>query len=149
MLDAWIANQDRHHENWGLILSPNSMVYLAPTFDHASSLGWNVPDKIRAERLRTKDVRWSMERYVEKAHSAFFSSKNSDRSLSTIEAFREAARLRPAAGKAWLAQLAQVSQEAVCDIFAQIPSERITSAGIAFASRMLELNQQRLLEFKV
>ena len=25
MLDAWIANQDRHHENWGAIWDGNSV----------------------------------------------------------------------------------------------------------------------------
>ena len=50
---------------------------------------------------------------------------------------------------AWLARLAQVPQEAVSNVFEQVPRDRITSAGIAFASRMLELNRQRLLKFKV
>ena len=29
MLDAWVANQDRHHQNWGAILD-NGVLYLAP-----------------------------------------------------------------------------------------------------------------------
>lgn len=149
MLDAWIANQDRHHENWGLILSPKPTVHLAPTFDHASSLGWNEKDEIRVERLGTTDVRRGMESYVEKAHSAFFRSRTSDRPFSTLDAFKEASRFRPAASMAWLARLAQVPQEAVSNVFEQIPRDRITSASIAFACRMLELNRQRLLKFKV
>ncbi len=36
MLDAWIANQDRHHENWGAI-SLNDGLHLAPTFDHGAA----------------------------------------------------------------------------------------------------------------
>jgi hypothetical protein len=44
MLDAWIGNGDRHHLNWGLVrnkLTPNIIetIHLAPTYDHASSLG--------------------------------------------------------------------------------------------------------------
>lgn len=38
MFDAWIANQDRHHENWGLVGTLRS-THLAPSFDHASSRG--------------------------------------------------------------------------------------------------------------
>jgi hypothetical protein len=90
-----------------------------------------------------------MESYVEKAHSALFRSRTSDRPLSTLDAFKEASRFRPAASMAWLARLAQVPQEAVSNVFEQIPRDRITSTGIAFASRMLELNRQRLLKFKV
>ncbi len=69
MLDAWIANQDRHHENWGFIVSPDITIHLAPTFDHASSLGWNETDSIRLQRLSTRDRRRTMERYVERALS--------------------------------------------------------------------------------
>ena len=41
LLDALIANQDRHYENWGYIFTENQEAHLAPTFDHASSLGRN------------------------------------------------------------------------------------------------------------
>jgi hypothetical protein len=40
LLGAWIANQDRHHENWGLI-SDQEQIYLAPSYDHAASMGQN------------------------------------------------------------------------------------------------------------
>lgn len=55
VLDALIANQDRHHENWGVILGPNGDVSLAPTFDHGSSLARNETDENRVARLDTKD----------------------------------------------------------------------------------------------
>lgn len=50
MLDALISNTDRHHENWGLIIT-GSQLSLAPTFDHASSLGRNESDENRIARL--------------------------------------------------------------------------------------------------
>jgi hypothetical protein len=54
MLDALIGNTDRHHENWGLVLqgtSDHQDLRLAPTFDHASSLGRNETDERREARL--------------------------------------------------------------------------------------------------
>lgn len=46
-LDALILNTDRHHENWALIRARSSdgrLIHrVAPTFDHASSLGRNEP----------------------------------------------------------------------------------------------------------
>ncbi|MEG3898961.1 MULTISPECIES: hypothetical protein [unclassified Microcoleus] len=44
MLDAWIGNTDRHHENWGFVevrasKTPQVIAHLAPTYDYASSLG--------------------------------------------------------------------------------------------------------------
>src|SRR6185369_4968240 len=54
MLDAWIANQDRHHENWGALWDGTTM-RLAPTFDHGAALARNLQDSERQERLITKD----------------------------------------------------------------------------------------------
>lgn len=43
LLDALVGNTDRHHENWGVLVrredSGKLCIELAPTFDHASSLG--------------------------------------------------------------------------------------------------------------
>lgn len=149
MLDAWIANQDRHHENWGFIVSPDITIHLAPTFDHASSLGWNETDSIRLQRLSTRDRRRTMERYVERALSAFFSSPSSNKPMPTFDVFQEASRLRPLAAKAWLDRLAQISENDATRIFDQVPVDRISEAGRRFAMKMLELNQRRLLKLEV
>src|SRR5205823_341437 len=58
LLDTLIANQDRHHHNWGAIQVPEQNVLrLAPSFDHGASLARNITDEERAERLRSKDER--------------------------------------------------------------------------------------------
>lgn len=72
MLDAWIGNTDRHHENWGLVNGVDQVVRLAPTFDHASSLGRELTDEIRENRLNTKDNRYSVEAFSNKARSALY-----------------------------------------------------------------------------
>lgn len=148
MLDAWIANQDRHHENWGCIVTPERAVHLAPTFDHASSLGWNETDGTRLERLTTKDSRRNVERYVEKALSAFFSSPTSSKPMLTLEVFNEAARHSSSAARGWLDRLAQISENDVTDIFDQIPADRISDVARRFAMKMLELNKKRLLTLR-
>ncbi len=149
MLDAWIANQDRHHENWGFVVSSDRSIHLAPTFDHASSLGWNETDATRLQRLSTKDRRRGMDWYIEKPLSAFFSSPASSKPMPTLAVFREAARLRGSAARAWLDRLAQISENAIDGIFAQVPPGRISDAGREFAMKMLELNQRRLLKLEV
>ena len=55
MLDALISNQDRHHENWGVILTPDRLITLSPTYDHAACLGRNESDEARRRRLSTTD----------------------------------------------------------------------------------------------
>ena len=149
MLDAWVANQDRHHENWGFVVSPDRKIRLAPTFDHASSLGWNETDEARTQRLTTRDRRRGMARYVTKASSAFFSTPNSSKPMLTLDVLREASKVRPLAAKGWLDRLSQISDNDVRHIFEQIPAERMSNSARQFAMKMLELNQKRLLKLEV
>jgi len=144
MFDAWIANQDRHHENWGLVATPEA-THLAPSYDHASSLGSGETDTDREDRLSPSDKRRSMERYVERAVSAFYASSASKKPLSPLEAFDEVGKLRPQAADAWLERLRHVSEHDVTSIFEQIPPEHISPVASRFAQRMLEVNRQRLL----
>ena len=58
VLDALICNVDRHHENWGILRksTPDGMRgRLAPSYDHASSLGRD---------LRDADSKNNRERYL-------------------------------------------------------------------------------------
>ncbi len=148
MFDAWIANQDRHHENWSLLVAPNRKVYLAPTYDHASSLGASESDENRRDRLTTRDARRSITQFVERATSAFYRLPSDARPMLTIDAFREAARIRPEAAAIWLSQLEEVSADEVRAILNQVPSGRITPVGVEFAQRLLELNRERLLALR-
>ena len=52
LLDAVIGNVDRHHENWGILgkdVDGSVKGRLAPTFDHASSLGRELLDTGRGK----------------------------------------------------------------------------------------------------
>jgi hypothetical protein len=148
MLDAWIANQDRHHENWGLVLTGEKTIHLAPTYDHASGLGRNVPDLKRQAKLKTTDQKRGMDQYVKKAASAFYLSPLEKKPLSTLEAFEKAAKRRPIAAKAWLDKLSEIKNTDIRAIFEQVPQEDITETAIEFAQEILRLNQMRLLELK-
>ena len=146
MLDVWIANQDRHHENWSLVITRERAIHLAPTYHHASSLGANETDATRLDRLTTRDEGRSMRRYVERARSAFYPSVSpAAKPMSTMEAFQEAGRFRLDAVQAWLRRLEQVSHNDTRRILGQLPPQRITPPAIDFAQRMLEINRERLL----
>lgn len=145
MLDALVGNQDRHHENWGLILSKENAITLAPTFDHASSLGRNETDAERVARLTTRDQGRSVEKYAERAKSAFFANPTSDKPLTTMAAFQEAAKLVPEARDYWLRRLAAIGLADCRGIFDNIPPHEITDPARDFALKMLEINRDRLL----
>lgn len=146
MLDAWIANTDRHHENWGLVVVPeNSSIHLAPTFDHASSLGRNESDHAREERLNTKDTGRNMDKYVQKARSAFYRMPDDFKPLTTLDAFREAAMRRPEAARFWLGKLEQISSRNTKPILDKVPTEEMSNITKEFTQAILDLNRQRLL----
>ncbi|OPY65910.1 MAG: hypothetical protein A4E63_02769 [Syntrophorhabdus sp. PtaU1.Bin050] len=148
MLDAWIANQDRHHENWGLILTGDSSIHLTPTYDHASSMGRNETDSTRRNKLSSDDDKRGMDAYVKRALSAFYESSSIEKRLTTIDAFAYAARRFPRATKVWLEHLGGVSKESLESIFRQLPNNEITETAILFAQKILCLNRERLLSFK-
>lgn len=150
MLDAWIGNQDRHHENWGLLVifrrgDPPIQIYLAPTYDHASSLGCNESDETRRQRLSTSDSGYKVEAYVRKAKSKLFANKEDTQPLTTLDAFRQAATYYPAAARIWLDRLANVSNNDTLELLNRIPSDRLSPVGIEFAQEILEANRRRLV----
>ena len=145
MLDTWVANQDRHHENWGLIVQ-NKEIFLAPTYDHAASLGQNETDRVRKERLRTRDKRRSMSYYILRARSTIYDGKRAGKPLTTIDAFRLAAEKSPQAAAIWLDRLRNIDQADCRLIFNQFPDGYISPSGVNFALSLLEHNRKRLLD---
>jgi hypothetical protein len=145
LLDTWIANQDRHHENWAFIITKEGTSRLASTFDHGAGLGRNETDANRQERLETRDKRRGMEYYVTKARSAIYDKVSSNKPFDTITLFVEAAQKRPLAAQIWLNHLKRVLAANIQQIFAQIPATEITPIASKFAQKILELNQKRLL----
>jgi hypothetical protein len=59
MMDALIANRDRHDENWAILrpADPEVPDMLCGSYDHASSLGYNLPDERRRQKLENGQAR--------------------------------------------------------------------------------------------
>jgi hypothetical protein len=144
MLDAWIANQDRHHENWGAIAE--ALFRLAPTFDHGAALARNLTDSERRERLSTKDQNRSLAAFVMKGRSAFYASDADKKPLSTLDAFLSFAEMSPVATQAWTQRLFAVSSEQIQSILDRVPGNRISDVGRDFTQALLLENQRRLKE---
>lgn len=145
MLDAWVANQDRHHQNWGATwLEPN--LRLAPTFDHGASLARNISDEERKERLTTLDKNRSVAQFAARARSGFYGSAQDKKTLFAIEVFQKFAALDRDAARIWLGKLEGISEVAVASILAEIPPHRMSAVTRKFTSKLLMINQQRLLE---
>jgi hypothetical protein len=153
LLDALIGNTDRHHENWGLVerLDPASNQrtrHLAPTYDHASSLGRNEPDESIRRRLNSRDRRSTVQTYAQKARSAFYLEPEDAKPLTTYDAFRMAARRYAASAEIWLDVLSGVRRADVAEIIAEVPRERISAIAADFAEQIVHFNQSRLLDLR-
>ena len=144
MLDVLIANQDRHHANWGLVNVPPKTIHLAPTFDHASSLGTGETDEGRKARLTTRDKNRAMSAYVKKGKSAFY-LPNATKPLGSLDAFWGACRWFPTEGTSWLAVLRSVKLEQLREVVDAVPDCFMTEPMRDFAFRVMELNRLRLL----
>lgn len=150
LLDAWIGNGDRHHENWGFIRkkmmpAATETVYLAPTYDHASSLGRELSD---ANRQKKSLQQSSVEAYANKCYSAFYRSFEDTKSLKTFDVVTYVAQIYPKAINIWLERLSSITSANILEIFTRIPSNRISPIAIDFAQKILKYNQHRLLNFK-
>jgi hypothetical protein len=144
MLDAWIANQDRHHENWAGLRDPSGL-YLAPTFDHGASLARNVSDSEKKERLESRDKRRRIPAFVRRARSAFYADPGQAKSMTTVAAWRAFEQLVPGAARIWLDRLHAVSRPLLETIVNHVPPSRMSSVCREFTLEMLLENQNRLL----
>lgn len=149
LLDAWIGNTDRHDKNWGVLEGSEHQRptrYLAPTFDHASSMGREVTNNERHERLTTKDKNRTVQAYVERCRSAFVLNEGDTNTVHPIDAFNYFARELSSASRFWLRRLENVDEGDVGAIFHRIPDDRISDVSITFAREILSLNREKLLE---
>lgn len=147
LFDAWIANTDRHHENWAVLRTADGSLVLSPSYDHASSLGHNLSDVARHERLTTRDRNQTVEAFVAKARSALYREETAPaaKPVATAEAFRLAVERRPAAGTAWLDKLRNVQDGDVTDILRRAPAVLMSDVAKAFVEALLQTNRRRLL----
>ena len=145
MLDAWVANQDRHHQNWGAIWQAPEL-RLAPTFDHGAALARNLTDEERKERLHTRDRNRTIESYCGRARSGFYSATQKEKTVLAIDVFRSFAERAPQAARIWLSRLADIAPVAVDAILAEIPPQRMSPVTREFTLKLLMTNQRRLLQ---
>ena len=145
VLDALIGNTDRHHENWGILrkrASEGWQGFVAPSFDHASSLGHGLLDEHRRSLLAENRVG----DYAEKGHSASYWSDDECRGPSPLKLVRLATPhssdfFRPA-----LMKLERLSKSSISDCVNGVPSDWMTPAAREFAIALMCYNRERLQE---
>ncbi len=153
MLDAIVGNTDRHHENWGVLKknggNSHPRMELAPSFDHAASLGQILTEREKKKRLETRDSRYTVKAYASRARSAIYGDEEDRKSLHTIDAFALAAEFRPAAGSYWLESLRNLDNEQIESLTRAAPEACMSEISKKFTIRMLQCNRKKILELNI
>jgi HipA-like C-terminal domain len=147
VLDALIGNTDRHHENWGLLvrfqMEPRALALsVAPSFDHASSLGRELRDERRSELLATNRVDW----YVHKGRGGIFRSPDDRHGANPLRFVQVASRAYPPFFRPALERVAAFAPADVHRIIEALPDERASKAAKRFAEAMILSAQASLIE---
>lgn len=139
VLDALIGNQDRHSENWGIEITPDGSYHLAPSYDHATSLGivQRNPDKLA--RLVTDPV--ALRGFAGKAAGARFEGMAKVSLVDVAAEFCEMAA-SPAATPHWLRAVQSLDISAAAEIVAK---GRMSSPSDKLALELIRINKERLV----
>lgn len=141
LLDAWIANQDRHDENWSILVphDPQLPRRLCGSYDQAGCLGFNLLDAKKARMLHEGRVpQWA-------ARGTAGRFEHTDKPQSLVSLAAEGLALASAEARShWLSAIAGVSDEAVLGILARLPV--LSDVGRTFAGEVLMTNRKRLLD---
>ena len=146
VLDALVGNTDRHHENWGVLRTRKDDTwygYLAPSFDHASSLGRELRDDRRERRLGETRIG----AYVESGRGAVYWSAHEARGPSPLELVRRATRVYPELFRPALAKIDRFGGN-VDDLFLRIPDGWMSPFEMKFASEMVHYSIGQLQEVR-
>jgi hypothetical protein len=150
LLDALIGNTDRHHENWGILSHfaevGDAIYVLAPTYDHASSLGRELSNDARERKYMRRNHGYDVDKYLNKCRSAIFADVNDEVPLSPIGAFERLARLRPAAAAAWLDRLGDLECSELNESIGRVPCAIMSECAKSFARTLLARTRLLLLE---
>jgi hypothetical protein len=146
VIDAIIGNTDRHHQNWAFLRQerPSGPLYeLAPTFDHASSLGREMLDERRG-RILTEGA---MESYIRKGRGAIFLAGHGEAALSPLELVLDLRNrtfgkyMRP-----WLERAANFTEADLASIVCRVPHGWMSEVARQFALTFM-LESLRLLRY--
>ena len=144
LLDALILNTDRHNENWGLFkrTTPGTAErhWVAPTFDHASSLGRELVEPRLSRMIAAPD---GVARYAAKGRGGVF--LRGQTAVSPLDLCAVAQRLRPEAIAPWTHRLAQIGLPAVLAVVDKVPNELMSGPAKTFARNVLTYTYGKLV----
>lgn len=144
-LDALIANCDRHEQNWGVLepsLAGPDPIMLAPSYDHASGLGYNLTDGARKAKASDSAA---LERFAARGLAHRFEHPKGTTAPSLVAAAAHALTLTTAAGRAhWVDRVQALDLSTVCEEITAARCAALSVPARTMAVNLLHLNLRRL-----
>lgn len=148
VLDAVIGNTDRHHENWAVRVMPmyeGVNIDIAPSFDHASSLGRELSDDRRSRLIAESGVG----KYSEQGRGGVYWSESNQYGPSPLQLVRTASQEHPDLFLPALRKAELLDLEAVAHVVRRIPPGWMSEVSREFAIALMEYNCQELKKLLV
>ncbi len=142
LLDALVANPDRHEMNWAILRPPagHGPMRLSPTWDHGSALGHNLTDAFRGRALEPGRV----EQWASNGRARRFDART-DGQLSLVElAVRGLSLASPQAQVRWWSALEGLEEATMASSVARVPD--LSDLAVTFTTLLLRANRRRLLD---
>jgi hypothetical protein len=144
LLDAWVANRDRHDNNWAVlrpVMASDDPLRLCGSYDHATSLGFNLTYQASSQLLEQQRI----EAWCERGTAWRFEHDPGRPIPTLVEMAAKALRLAsPMARRYWPDRLRQVDQDEVVHVLERVP--RMSDPARTFAGKVLEVNRRRVLD---
>ena len=145
VLDAWVANQDRHDQNWAVLhrAAASGCLQLVPSYDHASSVGFNLFDDRREQLLSSRIVKHWAERG--RAHRFEHDPHLPPREVATLvtTAHHALDLAGERARRHWIERLRTLDWTEVEDVVMRTPG--LSDVTATFILELLVINRRRLL----
>ena len=143
ILDAVIGNTDRHHENWGIQvrhIGSKFRIRIAPSFDHASSLGRELSDEQRKRRLREGKIG----DYAERGRGGIYRSEADNRAPSPLDLVRRSSRDDPSLFGPILERVSAIGEQEVRGLVNRVPEDWMSGCARDFAIALMCYNLKEL-----
>lgn len=144
-LDAIICNVDRHHENWAVLRSPSrgkqpATQIIAPTFDHASSLGRELLDEKRSLLLKNNRVA----DYVSKGSGAIYWKDSDAKGENPLTLCKRAATIHRSYFRPWIERVKELAPAELEVLVSDMPDDWMSSIAKEFAKAILSYTTNEL-----
>ncbi|MEC5179259.1 hypothetical protein RCH07_000592 [Arthrobacter sp. CG_A4] len=137
LFDALIGNRDRHSENWAIEITEAGTRHLAPSYDHATSLGIVVR---HAGLAKTIGSQQAINAFAQNATAYRFQGHRDDSLVDVAGQFARLCGTR--ALRYWQEEFSALAVQAAMDVVA---GAKMSPGNATLAQGIIRYNQERIL----